>query len=83
MTFQTRKPTGKPSWPLLLAAGGEGTGKSYLAAEASASDLIGKTYWLGYGEQDPDDYGNIPGADFDIVEHDGTIPTLKKISGGR
>lgn len=79
MTFQTRKPTGKPSWPLLLAAGGEGTGKSYLAAEASASDLIGKTYWLGYGEQDPDDYGNIPGADFDIVEHDGTIPTLKKI----
>lgn len=79
MTIKTRKPTGKPSWPLLLAAGGEGSGKSYLAALASSSDLIGQTYWLGYGEQDPDEYGAIPGARFEIVEHDGTISNLKAI----
>lgn len=79
MTIQTRKPTGKPSWPLLLAAGGEGSGKSFLAAVASASPLIGQTYWIGYGEQDPDEYGAIPGANFDIVTHDGTIANLKRI----
>lgn len=79
MTIQTRRPTGKPSWPLTLAAGGEGSGKSYLAAVASASDLIGRTYWIGYGEQDPDEYGLIPGADFDIVQHDGTVNQVKAI----
>ena len=79
MTIQTRKPTGKPSWPLLLAAGGEGSGKSFLAAVASASDLIGRTYWIGYGEQDPDEYGALPGANFDIVGHDGTIADLRRI----
>lgn len=79
MTIQTRKPTGKPSWPLTLAAGGEGAGKSFLAAQASASDLIGRTYWLGYGEQDPDEYALIPGANFDIVQHDGTVNQVKEI----
>ena len=79
MTIQTRRPTGRPSWPLTLAAGGEGSGKSYLAALASASDLIGRTYWIGYGEQDPDEYGIIPGANFDIVQHDGTVNQVKAI----
>jgi len=79
MTIATRKPTGRPSWPLLLAAGGEGAGKSFLAAEASASDLIGRTYWVGHGEQDPDEYALIPGADFDIVEYDGTVRQLRQL----
>ncbi|MDF2895731.1 MAG: hypothetical protein K0Q46_2517 [Rhodococcus erythropolis] len=79
MTIATRKPTGKPSWPLLLAAGGEGAGKSFLAAQASASELVGRTLWVGHGEQDPDEYALIPGADFDIVEYDGTITGLRKI----
>lgn len=79
MTITTRKPTGRPSWPLLLAAGGEGAGKSFLAAQASASDLIGRTLWIGHGEADPDEYALIPGADFDIVEYDGTITGLRRI----
>lgn len=77
MTITTRKPTGKPSWPLTLAAGGEGSGKSFLAAQAAASDLVGETYWIGYGEQDPDEYGLI--ADFGIVQHDGTVNAVKAI----
>lgn len=72
MSLQTRKPTGKPPWPHLLIAGASKAGKTYACAEASASDLIQHTYWLGIGEPDPDMYGAIPGADFDIVEHDGT-----------
>lgn len=80
MTIQTRKPTGKPSWPIMLLAGAEKAGKSWACAEASASDLVGTTYWLGVGEQDADEYGAIPGADFLIVEHDGTYrEILQKI----
>lgn len=69
----TRTPTGLPSWPVVLVAGREKTGKSYQSAFASASDLIGATYWLGYGEKDPDEYGAISGARFEIAEHDGSL----------
>lgn len=70
--LKTRKPTGKPPWPMLLLAGMEKTGKSYACAQASASEHIGRTFWIGIGEDDPDEYGALPGARFEIVEHDGT-----------
>jgi len=73
MTLATRRPTGLPSWPMILLAGREGAGKSFAAATASASPLIERTFWIGIGEDDPDEYGAIPGADFEIVEHDGTV----------
>lgn len=76
MTIQTRRPTGRPSWPITLLAGAEKAGKSWACAEASASDLIGRTLWIGIGEDDPDEYGVIPGADFDIVVHDGTYRSI-------
>lgn len=72
MTLNTRKPTGLPPWPILLIAGMQKTGKSYAAAEASASDLIGRTLWLTIGEDEPDELGALDGARFEIVEHDGT-----------
>lgn len=68
----TRKPTGNPSWPMLLIAGREKAGKSYASAEASTSDLIGRTLWVTVGEDEPDELGALPGARFEIVEHDGT-----------
>lgn len=76
MTLKTRKPTGLPSWPIVLLAGPEGTGKSWAAASASASELVGRTLWIGIGEDDPDEYGIIPGADFEIVEHAGSYPAI-------
>lgn len=72
MTLNTRKPTGKPPWPITLLAGAEKAGKSYAAAAASGSDLIDRTFWIGVGEDDPDEYGAIDGARFEIVQHDGT-----------
>lgn len=74
MTIRTRKPSGKPSWPITLLAGAEKTGKSWAAAAAAASPLIARTYWLGIGEDTPDEYGLI--ADFDIIEHDGSYADI-------
>lgn len=68
----TRRPTGLPSWPILLIAGAEKAGKSWACAEASASDLVGRALWIGVGEDDPDEYGAVEGADFEIVPHDGS-----------
>jgi hypothetical protein len=73
MNRTLRKPSGLPSWPILLVAGREKSGKSFSAAKASASPLVGDTYWVSIGEKDPDEYGSIPGARFQIAPHDGTV----------
>ena len=72
MTLTTRKPTGRPSWPITVLAGREGAGKTWAALAASASPLVGRTLAVTIDEDQPDEYGAIPGANFDIVEHDGT-----------
>lgn len=71
-----REPTGKPPWPITLIAGAEKAGKSYSCALASSSDLIGNSFWIGVGEDDPDEYGAIPGARFKIAQHDGTYRSI-------
>ena len=74
MTLRTRTPTGKPAWPIILIAGREKSGKSWAAAEATKSPLIGATYWIAIGEDDPDELGRV--GDFDIVEHDGSLADI-------
>ena len=71
-TRRTRKPTGKASWPLVLLAGREKCGKSYTASKLSASDLIDRTLYIEIGEGSADQYGAIPGARYEIVDHDGS-----------
>jgi hypothetical protein len=73
MSIRTRKPTGKPPWPILLLAGREKAGKTWAALTASTSPLVGRTLYIGIGEDDPDEYALIPGAEFEIVLHDGTF----------
>lgn len=74
----TRQPTGLPPWPIMLIAGVEKSGKSYAAAEASASDLVKRTLWISIGEDEPDELGALEGARFEIVEHDGTYRSILK-----
>lgn len=72
MTLKTRKPTGAVPWPLVLLEGEEKAGKSWAMAALSASEKVGDTYWFDLGEGAADEYGAIPGARYQIVEHDGT-----------
>ncbi|NEA53607.1 hypothetical protein G3I60_05400 [Streptomyces sp. SID13666] len=69
-------PTGKPNPPIVLLAGGEKTGKSYEAALGSASELIGRTLWIEFGESTAHYYGGVPGARYEIVPHDGSYQDL-------
>ena len=75
--MQTRKPTGRAPWPIVLLAGAEKAGKSWAAAEATSSPLIRDAYWLGIGEDDPDEYAQVPGADFNIIEHSGSFTAIR------
>ncbi|MEU4095514.1 AAA family ATPase [Streptomyces sp. NPDC026673] len=70
--LKTRKPTGVVPWPLILIEGEEGSGKTYSAAEFSASKRIGQMYWVDLAEGSADEYAAIPGADYEIIDHDGT-----------
>lgn len=70
--IRTRPPTGRAPWPLILIEGGEKSGKSWAAAQLSASEKVGQTYWIDLGEGAADEYGAIPGARYLVVEHDGT-----------
>lgn len=72
MTIRTRKPTGIPPWPLVLIEGPEKSGKSYASAQFTACDKLGQCYWIDLGEGSADEYAAIPGADYLVVDHDGT-----------
>ncbi|MFF8696267.1 hypothetical protein ACF08W_29050 [Streptomyces sp. NPDC015144] len=63
---------------MILIAGPEKTGKSRVAAEGTASELVGMTYWIEIGgsEGTADYYGRIEGARYEIVEHDGSYQDI-------
>jgi hypothetical protein len=70
--LKTRKPTGRVPWPCILLEGEEKAGKSWALAQFSASDKIGTLYWVDLNEGAGDEYGAIPGATYQLVEHDGS-----------
>ncbi|MFJ4084861.1 hypothetical protein ACIP2Z_38710 [Streptomyces iakyrus] len=63
---------------MILLAGPEKTGKSRVAAEGTASELLGMTYWIEIGgsEGTADYYGRLPGANYEIVNHDGSYQDI-------
>ncbi|KOX45277.1 hypothetical protein ADL19_23210 [Streptomyces purpurogeneiscleroticus] len=77
--MRTRKPTGRVPWPLILIEGGEKAGKSWACAQFSTSPRIGQMYWIDLGEGAADEYGAIPGADYDIIEPTGEKWTWAEI----
>jgi hypothetical protein len=76
MALKTRKPTGAVPWPLILIEGEAKAGKTWACAQFSASPRISRCFWIDLGEGAADEYGAIPGADYEIVEHDGSFTAL-------
>ncbi|WP_204331254.1 hypothetical protein [Geodermatophilus sabuli] len=70
--LKTRKPTGRVPWPCVLLEGEEKAGKSWALAQFSASKRIGALYWIDLNEGAGDEYGAISGANYQLIEHDGS-----------
>lgn len=76
MALKTRKPNGTVPPPLVLIEGEEKAGKTTAALFLSRSPRVGTTYVIDLGEGTADEYGAYPGVDYEIVEHDGTYPSV-------
>lgn len=70
--LKTHKPSGQAPWPLILLTGETGSGRSWRSAQFTGSDKIGRAFWIDLGESCGEEYGEVPGADYEVVEHDGT-----------
>jgi hypothetical protein len=57
---------------LILLAGDSKTGKSFRAAEFTGDQRVGRSFWLDLAEGCADEYGAVPGADYEILDHNGT-----------
>ena len=75
--FNTRKPSGIQSSPVILLAGVAGAGKTWAAVEATAIPEVDRAFFIEIGEGVADAYGAVPGADFEIIEHDGSIGQIR------
>lgn len=76
MTLKTRKPTGAVPWPLILLEGGEKSGKTYACAVLTGSPKVGRSVWLDLNEGSGDEYGKVPGARYEVIEHDGSWQSI-------
>ncbi|MGD3109525.1 hypothetical protein [Streptomyces sp. YGL11-2] len=70
--LRTRKPTGIVPWPKILIEGPEKSGKSWTAAAFTGSNKTGQAYWLELGEDTADEYVGVPGAEYLLIDHDGS-----------
>ncbi|WP_143174444.1 DEAD/DEAH box helicase family protein [Streptoalloteichus hindustanus] len=72
--LRARTPTPRVAPPLILVEGGEKTGKTWLAAQLTASPRVGRSYWIEWGEKEcAEEYLQIPGVRYTILDHNGTI----------
>lgn len=76
-TYRSRPPTGRPSWPTILLAGVEKSGKSMCGVQYSADPSVAFMRCIEIGEASLDAYGAYPGARFEIVEHNGTYAGIR------
>jgi hypothetical protein len=76
--LRSHRPSGAVPPPIVLVDGAEKVGKSFHIAKFTGSSKVGRCYWIEYGsgERTAEYYGRVPGADYEIVEHNNTWPGL-------
>lgn len=80
MALKTRTPSGIVPWPMVLVEGPEKSGKTWMALLLSTSKRVGRTVLVELGPEGiADQYGTIPGANYEIAEHNGTFEGLAKV----
>lgn len=74
--IRSRKATGKVANPFVLLEGEEGAGKTWEMVKLSKSQRTGQLYVIEIGETRVNEYGAMPGADVEVVEHDGSYAEI-------
>jgi hypothetical protein len=75
----SHKPTCAVPWPTTLLEGGEKAGKSTEAAKFTGCGKFSKAFWFELGTEGTAEwYGLVPGAEYEVLEHDGKFATLKQ-----
>lgn len=71
---RTRRPDKTATWHVrALLTGEPGTHAEWMAAEITGDARLAGTFWLEAGQDvNADLYAQLPGADFDVIVHDGT-----------
>lgn len=67
-----RRPTGVAPWPFILLEGEDKSGRTTTAALLSASEKVGRMFWIDIQEGSADEYGALPGVDYIVATHDGS-----------
>ncbi|WP_372672616.1 hypothetical protein [Amycolatopsis kentuckyensis] len=77
----TETPTGAVPWPMVLVEGEEKAGKSWVLAEFTGSEKVGRAFWLEFGfEGTAHQYGAVPGANYEIVPFANLADFMEKLS---
>lgn len=74
VALKTRRPDKAATWyPRVLLSGEPGTYAARMAAELTGDPRLAASYWLEIGDDSNADlYAQTDGADFEILDHDGT-----------
>src|SRR4051812_14708029 len=75
--LKTRQPTGRVPWPCILLEGEEKAGKSWALAQFRGSAGMGALYGIALKGGPAEEYGGFPGANSQLVEHDGSSPGVR------
>lgn len=76
----TETPTGAVPWPQVLIEGEEKSGKSWILAEFTGSNKVGRAFWLEFGfEGTAHQYGAVPGANYEIVPFSDLADFMEKL----
>lgn len=71
--LKTRKPDVTPQWPRVLLSGEPGVGAEWMAAQLTGDPRLAASFWLEIGDDSNADlYAQADGANFDVIDHDGT-----------
>jgi hypothetical protein len=77
----TEVPDGAVPYPMILVEGEEKAGKSWVAAEFTGSDKVGRSFWFEFGfEGTARQYGAVPGARYQIVPFKGLYDLMAKLA---
>ncbi|RSN38534.1 hypothetical protein DMC64_41440 [Amycolatopsis sp. WAC 04197] len=77
----TETPTGAVPWPMVLVEGEEKAGKSWLLAEFTGSEKVGRAFWLEFGfEGTAQQYGAVPGANYQVVNFTNLADFMERLA---